>query len=73
MYVEPQQRFTLREGSKTIGTGVITHLRPPLSDEEKEKRTLKKLMKVFYFVFFYFDGIILEKILKNKKLRINCS
>lgn len=54
MYVEPQQRFTLREGSKTIGTGVITHLRPPLSDEEKEKRTLKKLMKVFYFVFFLF-------------------
>ncbi|CAI5445248.1 unnamed protein product [Caenorhabditis angaria] len=45
MFIEPQQRFTIRKGSKTIGTGVFTELLKPLSDQEKDPKSRKKLMK----------------------------
>ena len=50
MVCEKGQRFTLRDGSTTIGTGVITNLLPPLSEEEKTlllegKKGLEKLKK----------------------------
>ncbi|KJH48317.1 translation elongation factor Tu [Dictyocaulus viviparus] len=35
MFIEPQQRFTLRKGMKTIATGVFTNVLPPQSEEEK--------------------------------------
>ncbi|MPC12661.1 Elongation factor Tu, mitochondrial [Portunus trituberculatus] len=35
MVLEKGQRFTLREGSVTIGTGVFTTLNKPLNEEEK--------------------------------------
>lgn len=35
MVLEKGQRFTLREGSVTIGTGVFTNINKPLNEEEK--------------------------------------
>jgi hypothetical protein len=45
MFVEPQQRFTIRKGTTTIGTGVFLEPLPPCTEEEKNRRTRKKLMK----------------------------
>ena len=45
MFVEPQQRFTIRKGSTTIGTGVFTELLPRQTDAEKDSKYKKKLMK----------------------------
>ncbi|CAO4368495.1 unnamed protein product [Caenorhabditis nigoni] len=45
MFIEPQQRFTIRKGAKTIGTGVFTDVLPPLTNEEKDPKSKKKLMK----------------------------
>nr|XP_018907534.1 PREDICTED: uncharacterized protein LOC109037374 [Bemisia tabaci] len=36
MYFEKGQRFTMRQGSTTIGTGVVTQTLPPLTDLEKK-------------------------------------
>ena len=33
--MEKGQRFTIRDGVVTVGTGVITNLLPLLTDEEK--------------------------------------
>ena len=35
MVVEEGQRFTLRDGSRTIGTGVVTATLTPSADEEE--------------------------------------
>ncbi|CAH1230631.1 elongation factor Tu, mitochondrial-like [Branchiostoma lanceolatum] len=35
MVMEPGQRFTLRDGNHTIGTGVVTKILPPPTPEEK--------------------------------------
>ncbi|KAF8358068.1 tufm-1 [Pristionchus pacificus] len=45
MFVENQQRFTIRKGTTTIGTGVFTEVCPPQTNEEKDPKTKKKLMK----------------------------
>ena len=45
MFIEPQQRFTIRKGSTTIGTGVFTELLPRQTDAEKDSKYKKKLMK----------------------------
>jgi uncharacterized protein YggL (DUF469 family) len=45
MLIEPQQRFTIRKGSTTIGTGVFLEPLKPRTDEEKDRRVRKKLMK----------------------------
>jgi elongation factor Tu len=45
MFFEPQQRFTIRQSSKTIGTGVVTKLLELQTEEEKNPRSRKKLMK----------------------------
>ncbi|KHJ90718.1 translation elongation factor Tu [Oesophagostomum dentatum] len=45
MFIEPQQRFTIRQGSTTTGTGVFTELLPPMTEEEKNPKNKKKLMK----------------------------
>lgn len=45
MFIEPQQRFTIRKGTTTIGTGVFLDVLPPCTDEEKDRRARKKLMK----------------------------
>ncbi|VDM60933.1 unnamed protein product [Angiostrongylus costaricensis] len=45
MFIEPQQRFTVRKGTKTVGTGVFTETLPPQSEEEKTTKHRKKLMK----------------------------
>ncbi|VDK45501.1 unnamed protein product [Anisakis simplex] len=45
MFIEPQQRFTVRKGNTTIGTGVFTALQKPRSDQEKDPKFKKKLMK----------------------------
>ncbi|CAJ0559196.1 unnamed protein product, partial [Mesorhabditis spiculigera] len=45
MFIEPQQRFTIRQGSTTIGTGVFTDCLPAQTDEEKDLKARKKLMK----------------------------
>ena len=42
MFVEPQQRFTIRKGQTTIGTGVIVEPMAPRTDAEKDRRALKK-------------------------------
>lgn len=36
MVLEKGQRFTLRDGSTTLGTGVITNILKPLTPEERE-------------------------------------
>ena len=45
MFIEPQQRFTIRQGSITIGTGVFVENLPRLSEAEKDPKQKKKLMK----------------------------
>lgn len=50
MVCEKGQRFTLRDGNTTLGTGVITNLLPPLTDAEKVllsegKKGIKKMEK----------------------------
>lgn len=45
MFIEPQQRFTVRKGSTTIGTGVFTKLLPPRTEAEKDVKARKKLIK----------------------------
>lgn len=45
MFIEPQQRFTIRKGTTTIGTGVFLELLAPATEEEKDRRARKKLMK----------------------------
>lgn len=35
MVVEPGQRFTLRDGTLTLGTGVITKINPRLKEDER--------------------------------------
>lgn len=47
MVVEKGQRFTIREGPCTVGTGVVTNILPNLTPEQKEsimmsKKTLEK-------------------------------
>lgn len=36
MVLEKGQKFTLREGGKTIGTGIITGIKKEMTEEEKE-------------------------------------
>jgi len=45
MFMEPQQRFTIRKGSTTIGTGVFLELLKPRTEEEKNPRNRKHLLK----------------------------
>jgi len=45
MFVEPQQRFTLRKGHTTIATGVFLEVLPKQTEKEKEKAFRKKQMK----------------------------
>ncbi|GMS88402.1 hypothetical protein PENTCL1PPCAC_10577, partial [Pristionchus entomophagus] len=45
MFVENQQRFTIRKGTTTIGTGMFTEVCPPQTNEEKDPKTKKKAMK----------------------------
>jgi len=45
MYMEPQQKFTLRCDGKTVATGMFTQLLPKQTSEEKDKRIRKKWMK----------------------------
>ena len=56
MFIEPQQRFTIRKGATTIGTGVFTNLLPPRTEEEKDSRVRKKLMKVFTAAFYILES-----------------
>lgn len=35
MVLEQGQRFTLRDGHMTLGTGVVTKIMPPLSETER--------------------------------------
>lgn len=35
MVLEQGQRFTLRDGNITLGTGVVTKLMPPLTEKER--------------------------------------
>ncbi|KAI6178542.1 Translation elongation factor Tu [Aphelenchoides besseyi] len=44
MYIEPQQRFTIRKGATTVGTGVFIEPLKPRTDEEKDLRRLGKLI-----------------------------
>lgn len=39
MVLEQGQRFTIRDGSITLGTGVITKILPPLSDLDRVELT----------------------------------
>lgn len=39
MVLEQGQRFTLRDGSITLGTGVVTKLMKSLTDEERIQLT----------------------------------
>jgi hypothetical protein len=45
MFIEPQQRFTIRKGKTTLGTGVFLEPLKPLTDEEKDPLARRKLMK----------------------------
>lgn len=45
MFVEPQQRFTIRRGAKTIGTGVFLEPLKPRTNEEKDPLIRRKHMK----------------------------
>ncbi|KAI6188928.1 Protein synthesis factor and Translation elongation factor EFTu EF1A domain containing protein [Aphelenchoides besseyi] len=45
MFIEPQQRFTIRQGATTVGTGVFVEPLKPQTDEEKDPRIRKKLLK----------------------------
>lgn len=42
MVLEQGQRFTLRDGMQTLGTGVVTKVLPPLNNEERELITAGK-------------------------------
>ncbi|VDM77953.1 unnamed protein product [Strongylus vulgaris] len=44
MFIEPQQRFTIRQGTTTTGTGVFTELLPPQTEEEKAAITFFKII-----------------------------
>ena len=39
MVLEHGQRFTLRDGNITLGTGVVTKVMPPLSEKERLELT----------------------------------
>lgn len=39
MVLEQGQRFTLRDGTITLGTGVVTKMLPPLSEDERSQIT----------------------------------
>lgn len=39
MVLEQGQRFTLRDGSVTLGTGVVTKVLPPLTEKDKIELT----------------------------------
>lgn len=39
MVLETGQRFTLRDGNITLGTGVVTKIMKPLTDIEREEIT----------------------------------
>lgn len=39
MVLEKGQRFTLRDGSITLGTGVVTNILTPLSDAQRAELT----------------------------------
>lgn len=45
MFIEPQQRFTIRKGTTTIGTGVFIEPLERQSADEKDPKQKKKLMK----------------------------
>jgi len=45
-FVEKGQRFTLRTEGTTIGTGVVVDLLPNVTDEEKDSKYRKKLMRM---------------------------
>ncbi|CAI4229095.1 unnamed protein product [Auanema sp. JU1783] len=45
MFIEPQQRFTIRKGTTTIGTGVFTDVLPKQTAEDKDPKLKKKAMK----------------------------
>lgn len=45
MFIEPQQRFTIRKGEITVGTGVFLEPLPQRTEEEKDPKITKKLMK----------------------------
>lgn len=50
MVCEKGQRFTIRDGKVTVGTGVITELLPHLTDAEKSllvegKKGIEKMKK----------------------------
>lgn len=45
-FVEKGQRFTLRTEGTTIGTGVVVDLLPNITDEEKDSKHRKKLMRM---------------------------
>ncbi|MFH4981258.1 hypothetical protein AB6A40_007967, partial [Gnathostoma spinigerum] len=44
-FIEPKQKFTVRKGVTTTGTGVFVDVLPPLTDAEKDTKLRKKLMK----------------------------
>lgn len=44
-FVEDGQTFTCRAGEHTVATGRIVKVLPPLTEAEKDKRTIKKMMK----------------------------
>ncbi|CAJ0597365.1 unnamed protein product [Cylicocyclus nassatus] len=46
MSVRPQQRFVIRHGKAIIGEGVITHLLPSQTEEEKMKVMEAKMKKL---------------------------
>lgn len=50
MALEKGQRFTLRDGSITVGTGVITDIEPNMTEKDKElitggKKAREKALK----------------------------
>lgn len=52
MFIEPQQRFTIRKGTTTVGTGVFTENLPPMTEEEKvglEVPNCRAPLKLSYF------------------------
>lgn len=42
MVIEAGQRFTLRDGNLTLGTGVVTKILPGLSEQERLDLTIGK-------------------------------
>jgi len=49
MVLEQGQRFTIRDGSTTLGTGVITKVLPKLSEPERNLLTEGKKFREKYF------------------------